>query len=138
MRKFRFNEAKKTVEQSDDNGATWKKIAENYTKERFHQLWESGSGEIREDAPIWVTVPGWREKLAAKREAQRLQESNHHVAARSFTMPTEAEQVKTAMQAFGMTETVAKIFVAAKSANNQTGYDTGVAVILESLKGAKR
>ena len=39
MRKFRFVENTKCVEQSDDGGKTWKKIAENYTKQKFHELW---------------------------------------------------------------------------------------------------
>ncbi len=72
MRKFRFVEATKCVEQSDDGGTSWKKIAENYTKQKFHELWESGAGDIREDGKLnWVEVPGYKEKLKASEAAAR-------------------------------------------------------------------
>ena len=102
MRRFRFVEATKCLEQSDDGGKTWKVIAENYTKARFAELWESGAGDIREDGKSnWITDPEWPAKHKA--EMQR-----REAAARSADAGSKSKLVE-AYQLLGLSEADAKV-----------------------------
>ena len=107
---YRFNEAKGALEVFDERSEVWK-FSRSATPAEAKNFLESKRGRR-------LTVV----------EATQLQ------SGRSFTMPSFDEQVRDAQRAFAMSESVARLFVKARSTNKVAGYDAAVEELAESLR----